>query len=330
MKRVALTRTGGLSRATVIAKYGGSYRMRWRKLGRVYCPDGVQDWARTYAILPTVMAVDDGTLRVYFASLDDRMMGRIAFLELDARDPLRITKAPAAPVLDLGLPGCFDDCGVNPSCFVERGDSRFLYYIGWQRTERVPYCLYTGCASVAEDGRLDRVSRAPLFDRTDEEPFLRSAPTVVHAEGCYRCYYVSAHRWTTVGDRPYPEYTISMMTSPDSRQWGPPCHRVIDFESSDEFGFGRPWVIWDAPLYKMFYSIRSRAEPYRIGYAESTDGVNWTRRDELIGIQRSETGWDSEMICYPCVVDAGGQRYLFHNGNRHGSTGFGVAVLEQD
>jgi hypothetical protein len=31
------------------------------------------------------------------------------------------------------------------------------------------------------------------------------------------------------------------------------------------------------------------------------------------------------MICYPYVVDAGGHRYLFFNGNRHGLTGFGVA-----
>jgi len=31
------------------------------------------------------------------------------------------------------------------------------------------------------------------------------------------------------------------------------------------------------------------------------------------------------MICYAYVVDAGTNRYLFFNGNRHGSTGFGVA-----
>jgi hypothetical protein len=36
------------------------------------------------------------------------------------------------------------------------------------------------------------------------------------------------------------------------------------------------------------------------------------------------------MICFPCIVDAGGRRLMFYNGNGHGSTGFGVAVLEAD
>jgi len=45
----------------------------------------------------------------------------------------------------------------------------------------------------------------------------------------------------------------------------------------------------------------------------------------MAGIERSHSGWDSEMICYAYAVDAGSHRYLFFNGNRHGSTGFGVA-----
>ena len=78
----------------------------------------------------------------------------------------------------------------------------------------------------------------------------------------------------------------------------------------------------------MWYSIRSTHEPYKIGYAESIDGLNWTRKDHLVGIHRSDTGWDSEMICYPCVIPFKGKYYMFYNGNRHGSTGFGYAIWE--
>ena len=56
----------------------------------------------------------------------------------------------------------------------------------------------------------------------------------------------------------------------------------------------------------MWYSIRSHNRPYRIGYAESGDGQHWERRDDAVGIQASSEGWDSEMICYPCVVDVNG------------------------
>jgi hypothetical protein len=36
------------------------------------------------------------------------------------------------------------------------------------------------------------------------------------------------------------------------------------------------------------------------------------------------------MVCYPCVFDAAGGRYMLYNGDGHGRTGFGLAVLEQD
>ena len=76
----------------------------------------------------------------------------------------------------------------------------------------------------------------------------------------------------------------------------------------------------------MWYSIRSNAQPYRIGYAESRDGISWTRIDSDVDVvHRSASGWDSEMVCYPYVVETGGKRLLFYNGNRHGASGFGVA-----
>jgi hypothetical protein len=80
----------------------------------------------------------------------------------------------------------------------------------------------------------------------------------------------------------------------------------------------------------MWFSARFFGRGYGIGYAESRDGLTWERRDDLAGISRSESGWDSEMICYPCVVNVGPNRYMFYNGNRYGSTGFGVAVLEEE
>lgn len=80
----------------------------------------------------------------------------------------------------------------------------------------------------------------------------------------------------------------------------------------------------------MWFSARSFDLRYVIGYAESFDGIEWTRRDDVVGISASDSGWDSETVCYPCVVDVGDRRYMFYNGNRHGSTGFGVAILEED
>ena len=76
----------------------------------------------------------------------------------------------------------------------------------------------------------------------------------------------------------------------------------------------------------MWYCYRGDA--YRIGYAESADGVEWVRRDDLAGITASEHGWDSQMVAYPCVFDCDGARYMLYNGDGYGRTGIGLAVEE--
>lgn len=304
--------------------------MIWRKRGLVYQPSGERWWARRYATIPTAEVLDDRTLRVYFAALDDRSYGRIGFVDLDARDPRRILAESAEPILDLGEPGAFDDCGVNASCAITVGGRCFLYYIGWQRCERVPYMLFSGLAASDDRRVFRRVSRVPVLDRTDAEPFSRSAPFVLPVEGGFRMWYWSCVRWSEGANGIHYNNVIRHATSVDGIRWQADDGVCLEPDWSREYSLGRPWVVRDGGTYRMWFSVRSEDRPYRFGYAESADGRAWVRKDSEVGIRRSESGWDSEMVCYPCVVDAGGSRYLFYNGNRHGATGFGCAVLEQD
>jgi hypothetical protein len=277
--------------------------------------------------MPTPEVLDERTVRVHVAVLDDQKFGRPTWVDLDARDPTRVLREADAPALDLGEPGTFDDSGVVPSYCATIAGRRVLYYIGWQRCARVPYKMFTGLAEL-QGHRLRRASAAPLMDRTGAEPFLRANPSVLVENGRYRAWYVSATGWTTVDDQPYPRYVIRHAESADGLRWsdgGPVC---IGHDGPEEFGISRPWVVRDADRYRMWYSVRSRTAPYRLGYAESADGLTWVRQDEQVGLERSATGWDAEMICFPAVIDVHGRRWMFYNGNRHGASGFGVALLE--
>ena len=302
--------------------------MRWRKQGRVYAPSGEFAWAKNYAYLPTAETGIGSGLRVYFSCLDEDNYGRIGYVDLDPEDPGRVLEVAPQPVLDLGEPGTFDDAGVNPSCLVEGDTGTHLYYIGWQRSSRVPYLLFAGLAVRRGQSGFQKLGRTPVLERTTAEPFIRSATTILREAGRWRAWYVSALRWTTIAGHLYPEYVIRYAESADGLSWRADGSVCIAFQDPDEFGFGRPWVLRDGGLYRMWYSIRSRTQPYRLGYAESTDGLSWERKDREAGIDRSAVGWDSEMICFPCVVDVRGRRYMFYNGNRHGATGFGYAVLD--
>ena len=75
----------------------------------------------------------------------------------------------------------------------------------------------------------------------------------------------------------------------------------------------------------MWFSYRG--DYYKIGYAESSDGINWLRLDNELSFNPSEKGWDSEMVEYPCVFEHGREVCMLYNGNNYGETGFGLAKL---
>lgn len=306
--------------------------MKWRKAGHIFVPSGDLWWAKAYATLPTAEVIDGQYIRVYFASLDRNNFGSIGFVDLDVNDPNRILNLVTEPILTVGELGAFDDSGVNPSSIVTVLGQKRLYFIGWQRAERVPYMLFSGLAVKNEGGleqAFSRYSHVPVLDRTSQEPFSRSAPFVLYEEDIYKAWYWSCTHWSVTDGIVRYNNIIKYVQSDDGLHW--PSEGIVCLSpGGDDYSVGRPWVLKDGATYKMWYSIRSRSQPYRIGYAESSDGIHWNRKDDEVGITTSDTGWDSEMICYPCVIDVPGRRYMFYNGNRHGASGFGYAVLEQD
>ena len=62
-----------------------------------------------------------------------------------------------------------------------------------------------------------------------------------------------------------------------------------------------------------------------MGYAESRDGVTWTRRDADLQLDVSPDGWDSDTVEYAAVVESGGRTLCFYNGDDFGRAGFGAA-----
>lgn len=299
-------------------------------MGRIYAPTGELWWAKTGAQLPTVEVVEgEGLLRIYYAAKDEEGYGRTGFVDVSAANPSEVVHVSPGPVLDVGELGTFDDSGACPSTVVQTAGRKFLYYQGFQRSGRVPYLTFTGLA-IAEAGTeaFRKQSRIPIMDRSDEEPFIRSTCSILIQDGIWKMWYVSTVKWTTDANGLHYVCVIRSATSRDGIQWMTQPHLCLEPAAEDEYAVGRPSVIYEENTYKMWYSIRSFTKFYTIGYAESDDGIHWERKDHLSGIEKSASGWDSEMICYPYVVNVQGKRLLFYNGNQRGVSGFGYAVYE--
>jgi hypothetical protein len=162
--------------------------------------------------------------------------------------------------------------------------------------------------------------------RSATDPYLTTTPWVLVEGGTWRMWYVSGTGWEVADEGPRHRYHIRYAESDDGLEWRREGAVSIDYGSEDEYAIARPCVVRDGDTYRMWFCHRGQA--YRMGYAESGDGVSWVRDDARAGIDVSADGWDSEMIGYPCVFDHGDRRYLLYNGNGYGRTGIGWAALD--
>jgi hypothetical protein len=298
--------------------------MGWTRLGRILDGDAPAPWAVSHAALPVAVAGPDD-LRVWFCARDAQSRARIGSVSVDP-STWRAGAVSPVPALDLGPLGSFDDAGVTSSWVVRHAGREYHYYTGWTVGLSVPFYFYVGLAVAEGDGVLRRVSAAPILERSDVDPYLTASPCVIVEGGVWRMWYVSGVRWTIEDGRPRHYYHIKYAESKDGIAWKRDGRVCIDFASSDEHAIARPSVLRDGNVYRMWYSYRG--DRYRIGYAESPDGLSWTRHDAEGGLVPAGEGWDAEMCAYGYVFDQGGRRYMLYNGNGYGRTGFGVALWE--
>jgi hypothetical protein len=302
--------------------------MLWEKKGLIYEPDKAFWWSQEYGILPTpIYLPEKEVIRVYFGTADATKNSRITFIDVSASNPSQIVYLHHHFILDIGDIGYFDDSGVVPTGIVEVNQAQFLYYVGFQRAEKVPAMLFIGLATSTDYCTFRREKKFPLLDRSIIESISNGAAFVLFQENKFKMWFWSSKQWIHIQGKLYLQASIFYAESLDGVHWSSFPTPCITYDIGKEFSVGRPWVVYQNNQYEMFYSIRYKEKLYRLGYATSPDGIYWERRDEEIGIDVSETGWDADMICYPAVITVHNRTYLFYNGNGNGKTGFGYAEL---
>ena len=307
--------------------------MKWIKQGKILEPAGEFGWMNSHAQGPTVL-VRDNFLRIYFTSRPEPTISLPTFIDVDIDDPKRILAFNEQPLLEMGARGSFDEFGVQTAEVVEVGDEIWLYYTGWDRGTTVTYRLAVGLAISRDGGRtFHKAYHGPVLDRTNLEPFLTCSPVMVRENGRWHAWYGSGIGYHATEGKYEPQYIIKYATSSNGIDWERPNITCIKPKSELESNT-RPSVIKINNTYHMWFSYRDANDfrggtgSYRIGYASSTDRINWDRDDSRAGIDVSEEGWDSALITYPYVKKIRDRYLMFYNGNGFGASGFGYAIAD--
>lgn len=305
--------------------------MKWKKRGLLYCHKNISG-ELSYTSVPFAQHLHDDVYRMYFSPRDDKSRSYPFFVDIDIFTSTIMATAQQ-PLLNPGNAGAFDDAGCILFQILNYQQKQYLYYAGWSIAVQVPFKCFIGLATanVASD-KFVKYSEAPILNSNSFNPYLTGSPWIIIEDGLWRMWYLSGLSWEMQQDNtPKHFYTITYAESNNGIDWKPSGKICIPFKSDKEYAIARPQVIKHNGIYKMWYSYRETEDckTYQIGYAESQNGTDWVRKDDVAGIHKSEAGWDSEMICYPFIFEHKEKFYMLYNGNAYGKTGIGLAELTE-
>ncbi|MFH2019881.1 MAG: DUF2341 domain-containing protein [archaeon] len=126
-----------------------------------------------------------------------------------------------------------------------------------------------------------------------------SAPSIIKAEnGTYQMWY-------TGRDDLANQFRIGYATSSDGKSWTKYPTYVLN--KSTGAGFDSDGVMWPSVIkrngtYMMWYTGYdvSATDDYKIGFAVSRDGINWSR--EATYVLNTGATWETDSVMYPTVI----------------------------
>jgi len=214
---------------------------------------------------------------------------------------------PGNPVLTDGIGDVWDGELVSQPCVRHDGTQYRMWYAGCDGSS-----MRIGYATSSDGITWAKHASNPVIDLSTWDAAGVSNPTVLYNGTQYQMWYTGYDGGNM---------RIGYATSDDGIVWIKPLSEpVIDLEDSwDSEGCSSPTVVLtDEPLgrqtYRMWYSGYD-GNSMRIGYATSSDGINWTKHASNPVFDLGDDGSsDSLGVSSPAVVFVGSTYRIWHTG----------------
>jgi len=226
-------------------------------------------------------------------------------------------KDASNPILSPGTSGEWDDTFVISPSVIYNGTSYQMWYAGYDgAVMRIGYATST-------DGVVwTKYPSNPVFNTgSGWDGSGVSSPSVVY-DG------ITYHMWYSGNNGA--EWKIGYATSPDGINWTRyPFNPVLDVGTSGEWDdsyLDHPHVVYTGTGFKMWYS-GDGGSLYRVGYATSPDGVNWTKHPSNPVLDVGTSGeWDDNQILPGGVVYVGNTYHMWFTADDGLNTRIGYAT----
>ncbi len=304
----------------------------WEKLGLVFDVKKYKNlnWIDNSALTPQPILINQDTIRVFCGFRDKEGISRIGYVDISTNNLSEIKKISKSPVIDVGRDGCFDDNGLIMGDAIHTPDGIYIFYVGFQIVKKAKFLAFSGLALSTDNGEtFHRMSDAPILDRGTNQNMIGAIHTVIYEDGIWKIWFAKGDDWEFIDGKPYPKYHICYTETKDILnipKYSIECITPL----ASEYRIGRPKVSKLADnSYIMYATKGTKFGDYTPSLFRSVNGIDWKRDDSSTGIYLSESGWDSETLCYPALIKVKDTTVMFYNGNNMGYDGFGIAINKE-
>lgn len=233
---------------------------------------------------------DEGKFKMWFANSFGSDRYDIGYAEsLDGLRWVVINNSVIKP----GVYGSWDSYGVHPGAVIKDGNIYKMYYAG-QSTDNNEAYRKIGLATSYDGINWTKSSEQV----TNQINILGYTTDIVKVNGVYYLYYGNS---TVIG----------VATSTDGITWQKSSKNVVT--ASESWEGSRIWsctVVYESGKFKMLYN--SGLFKY-FGYAESTDGINFTKRSTpVFSYDNTYNKWPGD-IRYPFFRKVGQTYFIYYS-----------------
>jgi predicted GH43/DUF377 family glycosyl hydrolase len=271
-------------------------------------------WEKGVMWRPCVIKVSSNYMMWYSGETGDYLTDSIGLAT--SPDGLAWTKYPQNPVMS-GTPGQWDRGSVNNEWVLYEGGQYKMWYAGQIVVDGKISTNEIGYATSPDGIHWTKYADNPVLTPGPsgmwDDAFV-NLPTVLWNGSSYVMYYRGTSTKTSI-------YlgSLGMATSPDGVRWTKRQQPLTLASSSWDAGDQRvSQVIRLAGGYLMAYSGSPTPRPpppmplFKIGFASSPDGRNWTPYPDNPVIVGGSGTWDSGGVNYPMVLPVGDKMYAYY------------------
>jgi len=266
-------------------------------------------------ILTNCFLQEGGGFRLYYTGGNGTMT---AIGLVNSTDAKQWTRYSGNPILGSGPGGSWDQNGTSDACVLKDGSTYKMWFAGHNGTAwQIGYATSTDGLNWTEYAANPVLANGP--DESWDGTHVRS-PTVVKDDAGYRMWYAGYNGTFAC---------IGLANSTDGVNWtrydGNPVHSPGAKWAWDYRSDNSACVLNISGLYRMWYTGYN-GDYYKIGYANSSDGIGWTDFEDNPIMGARAPGFESNSVRNPAVLHNGTTCLMMYTGvNDSGDYRFGYA-----